>query len=756
MDASHLATPTGSVPSPAHDSNLSPQRWQHFIEASPTILYALRCEREAYLPVWVTDNVTRLLGYSVAEMLDPWWWETHVHPDDLSQLEDFPRNVAGGPALYVREYRVRHAHGSYLWLRDEARLLPDATGEVLEVVGAWTLIDKLRQTERALRFTQFAVDHSGSAAFWCDAGGRFVYVNETACRLLGADRQELLWINIQQVFPAYRAEGWMEFWTRLKQAGTLSFESSVRRHNGSYVPVEVTANYLRYDGQEYNCALVHDITERKAAKDRFAKAFQRSPLPTCICAVSDGRFIDVNDAFVRLYGFNRQELIGKTALEVGIWPATSRNDVIAGELIDDGGFRNVELAFRDNAGRTVEVLCSAVLIDFDGENCVLAMGIDITERKALEAQLAQSRKMDAIGRLAGGIAHDFNNMLSVILSYSELLLNEFQADDEPREMIQEIEKAAQRSAALTRQLLTFGRKQIVHPQPLHLNTVVSDVAKLLARLLGENIELRTTLEPQLHMVRADPGQMEQVIVNLAINARDAMPEGGQLWIETHNANPAGHAGNFVLLMVRDTGIGMNDEVKSHIFEPFFTTKEIGKGTGLGLATVHGIITQSGGFVEVESESQAGATFKIFLPAPDLSQCLITASEDTARLLQGHETILLVEDEDAVRQLARTILEGRGFQVLTAPSGPEALEILSREGQPIDLLLTDIVMPQMSGKQLAENAVRLRPGLKIVFISGYESDAVETQGAMPPGALSLPKPFNPYDLVRAVRSALDCG
>ena len=337
MDASHLAEHAGREPiGTAHETAQSRQRWQHFIEASPTILYALRRDGDAYLPVWVTDNVTRLLGFSLGEMLDPWWWEAHVHPDDLSQLDGFPSQVAVGSEPIVREYRVRHARGSYLWIRDEARLLADAAGGVLEVVGAWTLIDKLKQTERALRFTQFAVDHSGTATFWCDAEGRFVYVNETACRLLGCERHELLCINIQQVFPAYRAEGWREFWARLKQAGTQSFESSVRRQNGSYVPVEVTANYLRYEGQEYNCALVQDISERKA----------------------------------------------------------------------------------------------------------------------LEAQLAESRKMDAIGRLAGGFAHDFNNMLSVILSYSELLLNEFQTDDEPREMIQEIEKAAQRSAALTRQLLT--------------------------------------------------------------------------------------------------------------------------------------------------------------------------------------------------------------------------------------------------------------------------------------------------------------
>ncbi len=758
MDASHFANEAGSEPiGAAHDTIQSRQRWQHFIEASSTILYALRREGDAYLPVWVTDNVARLLGFSLSEMLDPWWWETHVHPDDLPQLESLPRQVTVGSEPIVREYRVRHAHGNYLWIRDEARLLADASGGVLEVVGAWTLIDKLKQTERALRFTQFAVDHSGTATFWCDADGRFVYVNETACRLLGCDRHELLCINIQQVFPAYRAEGWMEFWTRLKQAGTQSFESSVRRQNGGYVPVEVTANYLRYEGLEYNCALVRDITERRAAKDRFAKAFQRSPLPTCICAVGDGRIIDVNDAFFQLYGFNRAELIGKTALEVDLWPSTPTNEAIAGDLLDDGGFRNVEMSFRDKSGRHVEVLCSAVLIDFGGEDCVLAMGIDITERKALEAQLAQSRKMDAIGRLAGGIAHDFNNMLSVILSYSELLLNEFQTDGQPREMILEIEKAAQRSAALTRQLLTFGRKQIIHPQPLNLNVVVRDVGKLLGRLVGENIELRTALDPELRLVRADPGQMEQVVINLAINARDAMPAGGQLRIETHNVCPPGHVGNYVQLLVRDTGIGMDELVKSHIFEPFFTTKEAGKGTGLGLATVHGIVTQSGGFVEVESQSGAGATFKVYLPAPDLSQALAVTNDDTSRLLRGDETILLVEDEDAVRQLARTILEGRGFQVLSAPSGPEALEVLGREAQQIDLLLTDIVMPQMSGRQLAENALRLRPDLKVVFISGYESenDAIETLGTASIGIRSLPKPFNPYDLLRVVRNALDC-
>jgi CheY-like chemotaxis protein len=284
--------------------------------------------------------------------------------------------------------------------------------------------------------------------------------------------------------------------------------------------------------------------------------------------------------------------------------------------------------------------------------------------------------------------------------------------------------------------------------------VVSDVGKLLARLLGENIELRTTLEPQLHLVRADPGQMEQVIVNLAINARDAMPGGGQLWIETHNVSPTGQSGNFVQLLVRDTGIGMNEDVKSHVFEPFFTTKELGKGTGLGLATVHGIVTQSGGFVEVESEAGAGATFKVYLPALEQVQSAAAAVDATLQLLRGNETILLVEDEDAVRQLARTILEGRGFQVLAAPSGPEALEILGREAQRIDLLLTDIVMPYMSGKQLAASAVQLRPDLKVVFISGYESDEVETYDPTTIDAYSLSKPFDPHELVQAVRSALD--
>jgi two-component system cell cycle sensor histidine kinase/response regulator CckA len=388
---------------------------------------------------------------------------------------------------------------------------------------------------------------------------------------------------------------------------------------------------------------------------------------------------------------------------------------------------------------------------------------DITERRRLEEQFLQSQKMEAIGRLAGGVAHDFNNLLTVIIGHSEMTLSRPTAPELVAESIQEIKRAAERAASLTRQLLAFSRKQVLALLPLDLNPVVSRLIDLLRRLIGEDIQLTTNLDPGLGLVKADQGQIEQVLMNLAVNARDAMPEGGKLTIETKNVvvekgllGPDADAGPgpYVLLAVSDTGCGMTEQVKSRIFEPFFTTKGPGKGTGLGLATVYGIVKQSGGHVAVYSEPGRGTAFKVYLPRVEMAVPLYETRPSVADFPLGKETILLVEDEEALRRLSQQILELAGYTVLVAQDGEEAVQMVTQYAGVIDLLLTDVVMPRMSGPQAVEQLDRLRPGLKVLYLSGYTDNAVVQHGVLEQDAAFLQKPFTPRALARKVREVLD--
>jgi signal transduction histidine kinase/ActR/RegA family two-component response regulator len=379
-----------------------------------------------------------------------------------------------------------------------------------------------------------------------------------------------------------------------------------------------------------------------------------------------------------------------------------------------------------------------------------------------EEQLRQSQKLEAVGRLAGGVAHDFNNLLTVILSYSELLLQQVGPDDPKRPEVEEIERAGTRAASLTRQLLAFSRQQVLQPRVLDLNAVLSDLARMLQRLIGEDIDLVTASSPDLGRIQADPGQVEQVIMNLAVNAQDAMPDGGKLTIETANVDLDEdytlardlRPGPYVLLAVSDTGCGMSPDVKARIFDPFFTTKEVGRGTGLGLATVHGIVRQSEGYIEVYSEIGHGTTFKVYLPrVTDASQPLPVRSRPSAAM-NGEETVLIVEDEEAIRRVLAVSLRLHGYHVLEAADGSEAVALLRRDDQRVHLLVTDVIMPLMSGPELAHAATRELPDLRVLFISGYTDRALIHQGLRQPGTAFLQKPFTPETLALKVREVLD--
>jgi two-component system cell cycle sensor histidine kinase/response regulator CckA len=384
-----------------------------------------------------------------------------------------------------------------------------------------------------------------------------------------------------------------------------------------------------------------------------------------------------------------------------------------------------------------------------------------------EEQLRQAQKMEAIGQLAGGVAHDFNNMLTIIRGYSDLLLNGILGPDDPaRDAVGEIRKAAQRAADLTRQLLAFSRRQVLAPRVLVLNSVIGDMDKMLRRLIGEDIQLTSRLAPDLGTVKADPGQIEQVLLNLAVNARDAMPRGGQLTIETANVqldesyartHPEVNPGPFVMLAVTDTGCGMDAATQARIFEPFFTTKNPDKGTGLGLATVYGIVKQSGGSVYVYSEVGRGTSFKVYLPrheeAPAVSREIHVVPRTETRS-QGQETLLIVEDDNSVRALTRTVLRSYSYDVIEAVDADDALRLVSQYAQPIHLLVTDLVMPGMSGRELAERLTELRPQMKVLYVSGYTDDAVVRHGLLEAEVAFLQKPFTPSALASKVREVLD--
>src|SRR5213082_2572935 len=424
----------------------------------------------------------------------------------------------------------------------------------------------------------------------------------------------------------------------------------------------------------------------------------------------------------------------------------------------DRQYDNVEATWKRRDGRllTVQLSVRAVRNAAGRVDYYETFVRDVTDQRRLQQQVLQSQKMEAVGRLAGGVAHDFNNLLTVITSYSDLVLEGLAPGDAKRDDLEQVRKAADGAAALTRQLLAFSRQQVVEPRVVSLNTVVEGLQKILRRVIGEDIEVTIALAPDLESVRADVGQLEQVLMNLVVNARDAMPTGGRLTVETANVEhdpeyardrEAAAVRRFAMLAVTDTGCGMDEATKARIFEPFFTTKETGKGTGLGLATVYGIVKQAGGFITVDSEPGRGTTFKVYLPRVDEPAEPAVARIAPAEPRRGTETVLVVEDAASVRMVTRQVLERHGYKILEAPNGDTALRLAAKHHGPIDLLLTDVVMPGLTGRQLAGQLSLLRSEMKVLYVSGY-ADTVE------PGAAYLQKPFAPEALARRVRDVLD--
>ena len=502
-------------------------------------------------------------------------------------------------------------------------------------------------------------------------------------------------------------------------------------------------------------------TELRRSESILRLLFEHNPLPTWLYEIDSLRFLRVNEAAVRLYGYSQEEFESMTILQIR--PSSERDKArnFVKELTSNTEEQGIWLhQSRDQRQFEVEVISHELL--YAGKRVRLVVAQDISERRQLEGQLRQATKMEAVGRLAGGVAHDFNNILMVIKGHTELLLSVLSPSDHITRKIQQIDRSADRAAALTRQLLAFSRMQVLQPQVINLNSVIEEMGRLLPRIIGEDVELVIHARKDLGAIRADAGQMEQVIMNLAVNARDAMPNGGKLLIETCNSDldhsyasthPLIRPGSYVQLSVSDNGTGMDAETQTHIFEPFFTTKEKGKGTGLGLATVYGIVKQSGGFIWVYSELGKGTTFKIYLPCVDQTEEVPSIPKHVIEVPNGTETVLLTEDEQDVREIARQFLESGGYHVIEAKDASDAIRLASENNGNIDLLVTDMVMPGLSGQELAARLQTDHPGLCVVFMSGYSEHAATEMAQADPSVRLLTKPFSRAAMLRAVREIL---
>jgi len=496
-------------------------------------------------------------------------------------------------------------------------------------------------------------------------------------------------------------------------------------------------------------------------EEMFRLLFSYNPLPTWVIDKETRRFLEVNDAAVQQYGYSLSEFKRMSVLDLRPEEERARYLEQLNQIPNEGHYHG-HWKHRKKDGKVIQVETISHELEYAGRRVRLVVTQDISERQLLEQQLRQSQKMEAVGRLAGGVAHDFNNLLMVIKGHTELLVNVLPPSEHYSRKIEQIDRAADRASALTRQLLAFSRLQVLQPHVMNLNDVVEEMGRLLPRLIGEDIELVIRSSEDLGAIRADASQMEQVIMNLAVNARDAMPAGGRLLIETSNAelddtynavHPIVREGRYVLLAVSDTGTGMNAETQAHIFEPFFTTKPQGKGTGLGLSTVYGVVKQSGGFIWVYSEVGRGTSFKIYLPRVDQPVERIGTAATVSEAPRGTETILLAEDEQDVREVAREFLESGGYTVIEARDGAEALKRVEKYEDAIDLLVTDMVMPGMTGQELSTRLLQSRPEIRVLYMSGYSERAAADSARGDSSMRLLAKPFSRWALLRAVHEIL---
>ncbi len=693
-------------------------------------------------------------------------------PDREKAKRNFDRALAGEFLLEMEEYGD-HAH---LRAYYENRYSPifNAAGTVSGLSVFVIDITERKKAEVALRESEanfHAFFESMTDMLMVGTlDGQTLFTNPAVTQTLGYSPDELRGMHLLDLHSRTSAMEAEEIFAAMLRGERKTCPLPLACKDGRLVPVETRAWFGRWNGMECIFGISKNLTGDQEAHQRFERLFRNNPALMALSSLPEQRFSDVNDAFLKTLGYSWADIIGKTVADIGLFLHPEKQVMLADQLRTDGRISGFELQVRRKDGAILDGIFSGEIIRSQGRDFFLTVMDDITERKRseedkekLRAQLVQAQKMESVGRLAGGVAHDFNNLLMGIMGYTELCRDSLPAEHPGRLHLDEIMQVSQRSADLTRQLLAFARKQVIAPRILDLNAAVEGMLGLLRRMMGEDLQLAWLPGTKLGAVKLDPSQIDQILANLCVNARDAIAGVGKITLETANvtldqAYCAGHTGavpgEYVRLTVRDDGCGMEEQVLAQIFEPFFTTKPVGEGTGLGLATVYGIVKQNNGYIDVTSRPGRGACFSIYLPRvncePTQSPGVLPAGAPHGR----GETVMLVEDERSLREICRLYLERMGYKTLVAENPAVALDMAARHPETIHLLLTDVVMPGMNGRDLSKNMLRLYPQLKCLFMSGYSADLIARHGVLDEGMPFLAKPFSRDALARKVRDVLE--
>ena len=722
--------------------------------------------------MYISPGTERVLGFKPAEIRSGETF-SDIHPDDIPRVKAwFDESLANPGKPITTIARIRHKDGSWRTLEGVlTNLLHDP--QVRGIVANYRDISKRIEAERALReseekFKRTFQSNPNSMSINTLDDGIFLDVNDAFLSTTGFRREDVIGHHSTETSWVDKEDRSRMLRLLHEQGRVEGMETAFRTKSGKVLFSSLSAVMVEIGGLQCVLTTSQDITERRRAAEklRLSEEKYRSLVELApygiFRATRDGRLLMVNSALVKMLGYDSAEEVLRLDLKTQIYADPTERERILARVQGARGPR-VETTWTRKDGSTISVRLAGRLI-YGNKNEVLQTEVfveNVTEQRALERQLLTAQKMEAIGQLAGGMAHDFNNLLAVINSRAALVMDDACQRAQVVAQAEEIVRATHRAATLTRHLLALSRKQVLEPVVLNLNALLTELGDMLPHLVGKNIETRIITAPELGRVKVDRGQFEQVVMNMAINARDAMPNGGCLVIETTNVKldvnqaaryPLMEAGGYVVLSVTDNGVGMDQETQEHIFEPFFTTKERGKGTGLGLAMVYGIVQQSDGHISVATAPGTGTSFKIYLP--EVTE--LEETEETEQLLPlpgGTETIMFVEDEEGLREVCANFLRSKGYDVLTAEDGIEALSICRRLDRPVHLLVTDLIMPRMGGAELAKHALALSPGLRTIYVSAYNGQAL-LDGASAAGQPLLQKPFSMADLAKRVRVSLD--